>query len=157
VINRYAHRLVQLGIFLFLIGLLTGFAVPFLQNPRMALSSHLEAVLNGIFLVILGIIWPRLQLNPALQATTFGLVLYGTFANWLATLLAAIWGAGATSMPIAAGTYQGSSPQETLIAVLLFSLSAAMIVVCSLVLWGLRSGGSGAVPGFTDEQPAASP
>ncbi len=138
--NRYAHRLVQLGILLFLIGLLTGFAVPLLQNPRVALSSHLEAVLNGIFLVILGVIWPRLQLRQALQTTTFGLAIYGTFANWLATLLAAIWGAGATSMPIAAGTYQGTSPQEILIAVLLFSLSAAMVVVCGLVLWGLRSG-----------------
>lgn len=144
-INRYAHRLVQLGILLFLIGLFTGFAVPFLQNPRVALSSHLEAVLNGIFLVILGVIWPRLQLSPTLQTTTFGLAIYGTFANWLATLLAAIWGAGATSMPIAAGAYQGTSPQETLLAVLLLSLSAAMVGVCCLVLWGLRSGIDSAV------------
>jgi hydroxylaminobenzene mutase len=29
---------------LFLLGLLTWFAVPALKNPRMALSSHLEAV-----------------------------------------------------------------------------------------------------------------
>lgn len=42
--------LFTLGLVLFLLGLFTGFAVPALKNPRMALSSHLEAVLNGMFL-----------------------------------------------------------------------------------------------------------
>ncbi|OBG65244.1 hypothetical protein A9X05_10165 [Mycobacterium sp. E3298] len=46
--------LFTLGLVLFLIGLLTGFAVAALKNPRMALSSHLEAVLNGMFLVLIG-------------------------------------------------------------------------------------------------------
>ena len=39
--------LLQLGILLFLIGLLTGFVIPKLANPRMGLASHLEGVLNG--------------------------------------------------------------------------------------------------------------
>lgn len=41
-------------------------------------------------------------------------------------------------MPIAAVGHQGTSIQETIISVLLLSLSIAMIVVCVLVLWGLR-------------------
>ena len=49
--------LFKLGLVLFLLGLLTGFAIPALKNPRMALSSHLEAVLNGMFLVLLGLLW----------------------------------------------------------------------------------------------------
>src|ERR1700753_4150644 len=48
--------LFTLGLVLFLLGLLTGFAVPAVKNPRMALSSHLEAVLNGMFLVLLGLL-----------------------------------------------------------------------------------------------------
>jgi hydroxylaminobenzene mutase len=55
-------QLFELGLILFLIGLLTGFAVPALKNPRMALSSHLEAVLNGMFLVLLGLFWPHVDL-----------------------------------------------------------------------------------------------
>ena len=54
-----------LGLVLFLVGLLTGFAVPTLKNPRMALSSHLEAVLNGMFLVLLGLLWPHIDLAKA--------------------------------------------------------------------------------------------
>jgi len=35
--------LFTLGLVLFLLGLLTGIAVPALKNARMALASHLEA------------------------------------------------------------------------------------------------------------------
>jgi hydroxylaminobenzene mutase len=133
------HRLLQLGILLFLLGLLTGFVIPVLDNPRMGLSSHLEGVLNGIFLAGLGVIWPRLRLSGRTQGVAFWMAVYGGFANWLATLLAAVWGAGAM-MPIAAGADQGSALQEAVIGGLLFSLSFAMLGVCALVLWGLRGG-----------------
>lgn len=133
------HRLLQFGIFLFLMGLLTGFVVPMLANPRMGLSSHLEGVMNGIFLVLLGPVWPKLSLSRFALTTVFWLALYGTFTNWTATLLAAFWGAGA-SMPIAAIGHQGSPMQEAIIDFLLFSLSFAMVVVCVLVLWGLQVG-----------------
>lgn len=133
-----AHRLLQLGFLLFSLGLLTGLLLPLFANPRMGLSSHLEGILNGLFLMALGLIWPRLQLTPRLQTLTFGLSLYGTLANWLATFCAALWGAGADMMPIAGAGLQGTPWQELVVAVLLLSLSLAMIGVCGLVLWGLR-------------------
>lgn len=132
-----SHRLLQLGVLLFLFGLLTGFAIPMLANPRMGLSSHLEGVLNGMFLVALGLLWPRLRLGRRASAATYWLAVYGTFANWAATLLAAAWGAG-RSMPIAGGAQQGTATQEAVIFGLLMSLSVAVIAVCGLVLWGLR-------------------
>lgn len=134
--NR-GHRLLQLGLILFLLGLLVGFAVPALTNPRMALASHLEGVLNGIFLIVLGLLWPKFMLSPRPSAALFWLAIYGTFANWTVTLLAAFWGAG-RSMPIAAGDHVGSPLQEGIVDSLLLSLSAAMIAVCVLALWGLR-------------------
>lgn len=136
-IERQSHRLLQLGVFLFLLGLLTGFVIPALANPRMGLSSHLEGVLNGLFLLVLGLVWPRLRLGSTARSTTFWLAVYATFANWATTLLAAAWGAGRT-MPIAAGTHQGTPTQELVIMVLLVSLSVAVVAVCGLVLRGLR-------------------
>lgn len=136
-VHRHSHRLLRLGVFLFLLGLLTGFAIPAMANPRMGLSSHLEGVLNGLFLIVLGLIWPRLRLGSAAQAVTCWLAVYGTFANWAATLLAAVWGAG-QAMPLAAGAHQGTATQEIVILALLISLSVAVVAVCGLVLWGLR-------------------
>lgn len=141
------HRLLQLGVLLFLLGLLVGFAIPTFANPRMGLTSHMQGILNGIFLIVLGLVWSRLSLPPTASKGLFWLAVYGTFANWAVTLLAAFWGAG-TSMPIAALGNEGSPIQETTIDVLLIPLSIAMVVVSVLVLWGLR-----AVPG-TDQQAA---
>jgi hydroxylaminobenzene mutase len=132
-----SQRLLQLGVLLFLLGLIVGFVVPLLTNPRMGLASHLEGVLNGMFLVILGLLWPRLALGARAASVLFWLALYGTFANWATTLLAAFWGAG-TRMPLAAGAHRGTSGQELAIEVLLVTLSVAIVATCLLVLWGLR-------------------
>ena len=54
---HFTHRLLQAGFVLFLLGLLTGFIIPAAQIPRMALSSHLEGIMNGSFLFALGLCW----------------------------------------------------------------------------------------------------
>lgn len=137
--DHMARRFLQIGIVLFFLGLLTGFAVPAAANPRMALSSHLEGVMNGLLLLALGAFWHRVRLGHRAQRVAFSLAAYGTFANWGTTLLAAMWGAGAEMMPLTAAGYTGTSAQELVIAVGLLSLSLAMLFVCPLVLWGLRS------------------
>ncbi len=137
--NKTAQRLLQLGILLFLLGLCTGLAVPALASPRMGLASHVEAVMNGTFLVVLGLVWPRLILAQPLLSAAFWLAVYGAFANWLATLLAAVWRAGNPMMPIAAQGTAGTALQELVIKALLVSLALAMIGCCLLVRFGLRS------------------
>ncbi len=131
------HRLLQWGFVLFMLGLLIGFAVPILENPRMGLASHLQGITNGMFLVILGLVWPKLRLSAGGFRVLFWLAIYGTFANWVATGLAAFWGAG-TAMPIAAVGHEGTAFQESLIMGLLLSLSLAMIGAVGLTLWGLQ-------------------
>jgi (hydroxyamino)benzene mutase len=133
--KRYSEWLLFLGILLFLLGLLTGLAVPVMANPRMGLSAHLEGIMNGLFLVILGLIWNKLALNGKWLTTVFWLTVYGSFANFVAVMIAAITGAG-KMMPIAGGK-AGTSSMEGFISFLLISLSLAMIIVCFIVLTGL--------------------
>ena len=97
----YGRKLIFYGIMLFLIGLITGLIIPLLQNPRMGLSSHLEGIMNGIFLMIIGLIWPKLTLTDKLSRWCYALALFGTFTNWFTTLLAGVWGAGSEMMPLA--------------------------------------------------------
>lgn len=135
----YERALLQLGAVLFLFGLVTGLVVPLLAIPRMGLSSHLEGLFNGIVLMVLGLMWSRLQLGAGLQGLTFALAVYGAFANWAATLFSAATGAAAM-MPIAGGGSAGDATAEAIVAFLLVSLSIAMIGAFLLVLWGLRRG-----------------
>ncbi|WP_373497656.1 hydrogenase [Aquiflexum sp.] len=127
--------LLFLGILLFLLGLLIGLCIPLMMNPRMGLTAHLEGVMNGMFLVILGLTWNRLILNDRWLSYTFWLILYGSFANFLAVTIASITGAG-KMMPIAGGK-EGTPVVEGLISFLLISLALAMIFVCVVVLNGL--------------------
>tara|TARA_R110002074_G_scaffold152936_1_gene307521 strand:- start:93144 stop:93590 length:447 start_codon:yes stop_codon:yes gene_type:complete len=136
------HKLVKFGILLFLLGLITGFIIPAMQNPRMGLSSHLEAVMNGMFLLMLGLIWPKLQLSNRTLYWGYLLALFGTYTNCITTLLAGIWGAGAAMMPIAGGDFHGVAWQEIVIKFGLISLSLAMLIVSGIALWGLRGSAS---------------
>ena len=132
-----SRNLIRYGILLFLLGLITGFVVPVMANPRMGLSSHLEGVMNGMFLVLLGLLWLKLQLSNRLLSWGYWLSLYGTYINWATTLFAGVLGAGSDMMPIAGNGYQGEVWQEVIIKFGLISLSLSILAVCLLILWGL--------------------
>ncbi len=132
--SKQAEILIFLGLILFLLGLFIGLFVQNMANPRMALSAHLEGVMNGMFLVLLGLIWKRILLSTTLLKVTFWLAVYGTFANLAAVMIAAVTGFG-KMMPIAGGR-EGTGIAESAITFLLTSLALCMIAVSILVLMG---------------------
>lgn len=125
------------GLALFLLGLFTGFAVPAMKNPRMGLASHIEAHMNGLFLIVLGLLWPYVELTRTWETVAVALLVYGAWANWFATLLSGLWGAGGRMMSIAASEHIGSDAKEGFIKFMLISLSIADVVGVILVLWGV--------------------
>lgn len=132
--SKQADKLIFSGLLLFLTGLVIGLFVQNMANPRMGLSAHLEGIMNGMFLVILGLIWNRLILSKTLLKVTFWLVVYGTFTNLIAVVIAAVTGFG-KMMPIAGGQ-EGTQAIERLISFLLISLSLCMLAVCIIVMIG---------------------
>ena len=129
--------LFQLGLVLFLLGLFVGFAIPALKNPRMGLSSHLEGTLNGMFLVLIGLLWPHLDLPHGWLVAAAILLIYASYANWLATFLGALWGAGRKLAPIATGEHSASAAKEGVVTFLLLSLAVALVVGVGIVIAGL--------------------
>ena len=129
-----------LGMLLFLLGLVTGLVEQRFTNMRMGLAAHLEGVMNGTFLVAvaLGAIWTEVKLPPPAKATAFWTALYGTYANWLTTTLAAVLGTAAAN-PITAAGHHGQPWQESLVGAGFLSVSVAIIAASVLVLWGLRA------------------
>jgi (hydroxyamino)benzene mutase len=125
------------GMFLFLLGLLTGLAEQHFTNVRMGLAAHLEGVMNGTFLVALGAIWAEVRLPSQAKATAYWTALYGTYVNWLSTTLAGVFGTAANT-PIAAAGYSGQPWQETLVTAGFLTTGLSIIAASVLVLWGLR-------------------
>ena len=136
--SDFSRKLIRFGVLLFLFGLLTGFVLPVMQNPRMGLSSHLEGVQNGMLLMLLGIIWGRLNLSNRVLTWGYFLALFGTYINWATTFLAGLWGVGEEMMPIAGAGFNGTAWQEILIKVGLYSLAISMVIVSVMLLIGLR-------------------
>lgn len=85
------RRLCQSGLLLFFLGLPLGFAIHSLPNPRVGLSAHLNAVQSGTALMVLGLIWPRINIAPrfaAAVATGLSLSFWGLELRILASAFA---------------------------------------------------------------------
>lgn len=136
---RRGQRLLQAGILLFLLALLVGLAVPGFAVPRLGLAAHLLGIMQGTFLMVIGLVWPRLKLTSAVSRLGSWLALYGCFAAWTANLLAGLWGAGNTMLPMAAGQARGSALQEAIIATGLRTAAVSLIAAAIVILWGLRA------------------
>lgn len=135
------RRLLWHGMFLFLLGLLTGLVEPQFSNPRMGLAAHLEGVMNGIFLLAIGSAWMEVRLGERARDIAYWTALYGTYANWLITTLAAVFGTGAMS-PVTASGHSGAPWQEGLVTFGFVSVGIAILVAALLLLWGFRQGAS---------------
>lgn len=131
-------RLMWHGMFLFLIGLLTGFAEGRFANMRMGLAAHLEGVMNGTFLLALGAAWNQVKLQGLPESTAYWSVLCATYGNWLFTTLAAAFGTAALS-PITGAGHNGQPWEESLVTAGFLAIGLAYILSSALVLWGLRS------------------
>ena len=135
--EKQSNQLIFLGILLFFLGLIVGLIVPVFANPRMGVSSHLEGVMNGMFLVIIGLIWTKIELSTKWLKITFYLALYGTFINWFGILIAAIFDAGEMLGIVGEGS-KGPPIAEAIVTFCLISLSLAMLIICVTILIGLR-------------------
>lgn len=136
--QRQSDRLILLGAWLFLLGLITGLVLPLMANPRMGLSSHIEGVLNGMLLMVLGLLWPRLILSDPWRRIAIWCSVYGAFTNWGSLLFAALLNAGAT-LTVAAQGHQGSPLAEILVGIGLVSLSIAMLVAGISIIVGMHT------------------
>jgi len=128
---------------LFMLGLLTGLILAMMpgvaNNPRGVLSGHLEGVMNGMFLIIVGLMADRIRLSTRASSICAGLLLYATFANWLTTTIAGVLGASQAS-PIAGAGHHASPVVEQVILIVAGSVGFAMIVAVGMLLFGLRRG-----------------
>lgn len=94
-----------------------------LAAPRLGLSVHTLGALEGVLLLVLGLVWPKLNLGATTSRLAFWLLIYSALAILIAYVLGTVWGAGSETMRLAAGTDSSASTD---------------LVAFALILWGLR-------------------
>lgn len=135
---RQGHRLIQLGALLLLLTSVEGLLIESFAVPMLGRSVHTLAATSGVVLIALGLIWPRLRLGRTAAAVAFWTLLYSTFATLMIFVLAALWSAGATVIPLAAQGARGSAAQETILTTIAYTAGPTALIAFSLILWGLR-------------------
>jgi hydroxylaminobenzene mutase len=142
-LSRQGQYLLQIGIILIFYSSFDGFAIPFLNSPRIGLSVHTLSALQGVFLLAQGLLWPKLKLGVTASWVAFWCSLYGTFAILGAYTIAAIWGVGNETIALMGelphGLSHGNAFQEPFIKVLAYSSAPTGLICFALILWGLRS------------------
>ena len=68
--------MLQIGVALFVFSALEGFAIPTFPAPRLGLSVHTLSALQGVMLLGLGLVWPRLKLGVTTSRVAFWAYLY---------------------------------------------------------------------------------
>jgi (hydroxyamino)benzene mutase len=130
--------MLQIGVALFVFSAVEGFAIPLVPAPRLGLSVHTLSGLQGVMFLSLGLLWPKLNLSPTKSRIAFWTYFYSSFATLIPYCLAAVWGAGNSTIPLAAGAARGTPLQEMIIKVVLYSAAAPFFIAMALVLWGLH-------------------
>ena len=137
---QISRKLKMFGMFLFLLGLITGFLMMNIKNPKMGLAAHLEGVMNGTFLIAVGLIWNELKLNKNLKTAAYGTLIYGTFVNWLVTLLSAYFGTSKMT-PLSGQGFTGTDLQENIVRLGYTTVGLTMLFSVIVMTYGLRGMG----------------
>jgi hydroxylaminobenzene mutase len=142
-LSRQGRRFLQLGLAFIFYSSFAGFVIPFLGSPRIGLSVHTLSALQGVFLLAVGLLWPKLKLGATTSWIAFWLFIYGAASILAAYTIAAIWGVGIETILLAGelpqGLSHGTAFQETFIKVLAYSSAPTGLTSFALILWGLRT------------------
>ena len=126
------------GVVLVVFALLVGLAIPALAVPRLGVAAHVNGVVGGLALLVLGLLWPHLRLGSRALGACFWLAVYAFFTATLMPRLGAAWAAGATMLPLAAGTARGTPLQEAILSAGLVTAGVAVFALFVLLYLGLR-------------------
>jgi (hydroxyamino)benzene mutase len=137
-IRKAEPLLIRAGFVLFTLALLTGLAVPAFLNQKMAVAAHLTGVVNALLLIALGLAWSLLVMGPLQTRLTRAAFLYGTYANWGTSCLAAAWGTSRLT-PLSGAGYSAALWKEAVVEVLQVSLALAILAGAVSVVYALRS------------------
>src|SRR5438045_5307506 len=141
-LRQQGQRLLQMGIVFILYSSVEGFVIPYFGSPRVGLSAHTLGALQGVLLLALGLLWPKLSLRAIASRVAFWCLLYSALAVLGAYSIAAAWGVGNETIVLAGelphGLHHGSAFQETLIRILSYSSAPTGLTAFLFVFWGLR-------------------
>lgn len=132
------HSLLWHGIFLCTLGFIAGLFLPLYANPRAGLATHLLGITQGLFLAVVGFIYPHLKLSFTLARVNFWMLLIGTYVGMADVFMGAAFGLTKVFMIAAKGFPPGSAWMENTVEIAVKGISILILLSCFIILYGLR-------------------
>ncbi|MBL8499442.1 MAG: hypothetical protein LZF84_10625 [Nitrosomonas sp.] len=138
-IQNRARQILIHGLALVLVGIVWGLMIPHTPFPRLALSAHIQAVLNGMLFILMAVL--LLTLPHRVSARSALVMLIAVCLTWLTVIseVANAWWGTAESLSIAAqqaGTSGGAVWQEQFVKLTHIPAIIGLIVAWILLIAG---------------------
>ncbi len=107
--------LIKWGAVLLALSALTGFAIPLVSDPVLGLATHVQGLLNAFLLLLVGLIWSRLEIGYLGAVVTYWGLIVGAYLTLAVQFAATLLRIGGTVFPIAGGSHVGTPLEEELV------------------------------------------
>lgn len=128
--------LIKWGTVLLALSVLTGFAIPLVSDPVLGLATHIQGLLNAFMLLLVGLIWSRLEIGYLGSVTAYWGLILGAYLTLAVQFACTLLRIGGTVFPLAGGTHIGTPLEEELVK---RSIQFAAVVTTLAVLIVARS------------------
>ena len=138
-VQNRARQILIHGLALVLVGIIWGLVIPHTPFPRLALSAHIQAVLNGMLFILMALL--LLTLPHKVSARSALVMLVAACLTWLTVIseIANAWWGTAESLTIAAqqaGASGGAVWQEQFVKLTHIPAIIGLIVAWILLIAG---------------------
>ena len=135
--------IIRQGFILILLALLGGIAAPtVMANPRLGAGAHTIGLFGGLILIAIGATKPVFTLDRSLWRTMQVLWLWGTYGNWVGTMLAGFTGASYLT-PIAGAGTTGAAIAEIAVIGFFCAVGVTSVAGTLIAIYGLSGRGRG--------------
>jgi hydroxylaminobenzene mutase len=135
--GRIRSRLIVHGMTLFVLGLTTKLIMYLLVNPRMAIASHLVALMAGLFLLLVGVLWDSMDLPRRVQGPASVLFLFSTYTAWGSMFVSALFGCSRSTPFASSGVFGAAQWQENVTDTIYVAFFISIVLSGFVMLWGL--------------------
>lgn len=128
-------HLARHGAIVLLLGMLTGFVISNFHNRNLGNAAHLTGLIGGYGLIVLGLLWPKLNLPAAWSGAGAWITVVSMYLNWLGLVLQGGLGSGtktANSTLLGSPLAWDRAGGAVLAIAVIMSLSSVVIVLIGL-------------------------
>ena len=120
-------RLVRAGVLLLFLTTVSGFLIPITPDKLLGVVAHVHTLLNGVLLLLLGLVWPRLVMHVGTSALATTALIVSSCAFVITFWVCAFLEIGGTMFPVAFAGHTGTPMQELTIKIVTIGASILTI------------------------------